>query len=137
MHGITHKVEYFETDQAGVVNNANYYHWMETARIESLAAAGISYEVMEENGFFGITLANSCEYRRAIRLGDTVDVEIVLTDMDDRFFNFKYTISDHESGKDKAYGTSKQCFCGFDGKMISLKDIKPELFEQLKSYIGK
>lgn len=137
MQPIIHRVEYFETDQAGVINNANYYHWMETARIEALSAAGISYKVMEENGFFGITLANSCEYRRAIRLGDTVEIEAVLTDMDDRFFNFSYSIRDAQSKKDKAFGTSKQCFVGFDGKMLSLKDVNPELFEHLKTFIGK
>lgn len=132
-----HQVEYHETDQAGVVNNTYYYHWMENARIYALSEGGLSYAVMEENGLFGVTLANSCEYRRGIRFGQTVEIKTVLTDMDDRFFNIKYTIMDADTKKECAYGTSKHCFCGFDGHMISLKEVNPALYDELSSHIGE
>ena len=137
MQPTIHKVEYYETDQMGVVHHSNYIRWMETARIEALDGAGLSYKTMEENGFVGVTLAVSCEYRRSVRFGQTVETEAVLTDMDEKFFNISYVIRDADSKKERAFGTSKHCFIGIDGKMISLKEANPELYAKLSSFVGK
>lgn len=132
-----HKVEYHEADPMGVVNNAYYFLWMETARINSLDEAGMNYKAMEDGGFFGVTLSNHCEYHRAVRFGQTVEIEPVLAEVDERFMTINYTIRDADSKKECATATSKHCFVGLDGKMLSLAEAAPELFEHIKTLIGK
>lgn len=137
MQPYIHKVDFYETDQMSVVHHSNYIRWFETARIDALDQAGLTYSKMEEVGLFGVTLAVSCEYRRSVRFGQTVEVEPVLTEMDDRFFTIRYTVRDAETKKERATGESKHCFVGFDGKMLSLKEADPALFESITSLIGK
>lgn len=131
------KVQYYETDQMGVVHHSNFIRWMESARIDALDKAGLTYKKMEEEGFFGATLAVSCEYRRSVRFGQTVEIECKLKEMDERFMTISYTIRDANSKKERAFGESKHCFLGFDGKMISLETEKPELFESIKALLSE
>ena len=137
MEPYIHKVDFYETDQMGVVHHSNYIRWFETARIDALDQAGLTYAKMEEDGLFGVTLSVSCEYRRSVRFGQTVEVEPVLTDVDDRFMTIHYVVRDADSKKERATGDSKHCFVGLDGKMLSLKEQDPTLYESIRNLIGK
>ena len=137
MQATLHKVEYHELDPMGVVNHANFIQWMENARIDALDSAGLSYKVMEEQGFFGATVAVSCEYKRSVRFGQTVEIEPTLSELDGRFFTISYVIRDANSKKERATATSKHCFVGFDGKLMSLEETNPQLFQQIKALLGK
>ena len=53
----THRVQYYETDQMGIVHHSNYIRWFEEARIDWMRHCGISYREMEKQG---------------IRIGDNV-----------------------------------------------------------------
>ncbi len=44
----THRVNYSEVDQMGVVYHANYLVWLDVARCELLRQAGMSYRELEE-----------------------------------------------------------------------------------------
>ena len=46
----THKVQYYETDQMGIVHHSNYIRWFEEARSDVLEKAGMGYDVMEAEG---------------------------------------------------------------------------------------
>ena len=61
-----HKVLYRDCDMMGVVNNANYVHFMEDARVDALSQIGCEYKGMEERGFAGPVL------RLSVKDGDTV-----------------------------------------------------------------
>ena len=132
-----HLVQYYETDQMGVVHHSNYIRWFETARIDALDQAGLTYAKMEEDGLFGVTLSVSCEYRRSVRFGQTVEVEPVLTDVDDRFMTIHYVVRDADSKKERAAGDTKHCFVGLDGKMLSLQEADPALYQNILALIGK
>ena len=46
----THRVQYYETDQMGIVHHSNYIRWFEEARIDWMRHCGISYREMEKTG---------------------------------------------------------------------------------------
>ena len=52
MNPYIHKVDFYETDQMGVVHHSNYIRWFETARIDALDQAGLTYAKMEEDGHY-------------------------------------------------------------------------------------
>ena len=48
--GTLHKVQYYETDQMGVVHHSNYIRWFEEARAEWMEAVGLPYAQLEAEG---------------------------------------------------------------------------------------
>ena len=71
------RVYYEDTDAAGVVYYANYLKYLERARTEWLAAAGVSLSALdvEHNAVF-VVHRLEIDYRRPARLGDSLTVSL-------------------------------------------------------------
>ena len=63
------------TDHAGVMWHGAYVSWLEEARVEALASAGLDYAVMSRMGVEMPVVSLRVEYLRALRHGDWVTVE--------------------------------------------------------------
>ena len=50
---ITRRVEFSETDLAGIMHFTNFYRWMEICEHEFLRSVGLSVDMEDENGRFG------------------------------------------------------------------------------------
>ena len=57
-----HKVQYYETDQMGIVHHSNYIRWFEEARTDYMERLGIGYEKMEEQGTVIMTCGTCLDY---------------------------------------------------------------------------
>ena len=64
------KVRDYECDIQGVVNNANYQHYLEYARHEFLEHIGGSFSQMHNQGFDLMVSKITLEYKRPLRGGD-------------------------------------------------------------------
>ena len=64
------KVRDYECDIQGVVNNANYQHYLEYARHEFLEYIGGSFSQMHTQGFDMMVSKITLEYKRPLRGGD-------------------------------------------------------------------
>ena len=64
------KVRDYECDIQGVVNNANYQHYLEYARHEFLEYIGGCFSQMHEEGFDMMVSKITLEYKRPLRGGD-------------------------------------------------------------------
>jgi len=62
MHVLDMRVRYGETDRAGVVYYANYFHYFEIGRTEYLRALGTAYRGLEERGIFFVVAEACCKY---------------------------------------------------------------------------
>jgi acyl-CoA thioester hydrolase len=71
----TVRVRYAETDQMGVVYYANYFVWFEVARADLLRTLGWSYREMEHSGVSLPVIEAHCEYRRAAKYDDELEVK--------------------------------------------------------------
>ena len=60
----THRVQYYETDQMGIVHHSNYIRWFEEARIDWMRHCGISYREMEKQGIIVPVLGVEATYRQ-------------------------------------------------------------------------
>lgn len=56
-----------------------YYDWAAFARIEFLNACGLTPAVMTQLKFGPILFREECVFKKEIRLGDTITIDIVLT----------------------------------------------------------
>ena len=71
------RVYYEDTDAAGVVYYANYLRYLERARTEWLAAAGVTLRALKiEHNVVFVVHRLEIDYRRPARLGDSLTVTL-------------------------------------------------------------
>lgn len=68
----TIRVRDYETDSQGIVNNANYLHYLEITRHDFCEAAGTSFLAMQREGLDPVVRKIEIEYLRSLTLGDTM-----------------------------------------------------------------
>ena len=65
------KVRDYECDIQGIVNNANYQHYMEHTRHEFLESLGVNFGEMHEQGLDAYVYKVTINYRKSLRSGDS------------------------------------------------------------------
>ena len=96
---ITHRVNYSETDQMGVVYHARYLVWLDVARCEHLRATGLSYRELEELGFRLAVSEATLRYRQPARYDDAVRVRCWVREAVARRVTFGYSIEHASAGR--------------------------------------
>ena len=64
------KVRDYECDLEGIVNNANYQHYMEHTRHEFLLHAGLSFAEMNRQGIVPVVARIAIDYKTPLRSRD-------------------------------------------------------------------
>jgi acyl-CoA thioester hydrolase len=121
------RARYAETDQMGVIHHANYYIWMEVARVELCEAMGFRYRDMEEKG--GVLLAvveSSCRYISSVRFDDEVVIATRISKVNSRMLTFTYDMS--VDGRHVADGETRHIFLNRFMKPTRLPDLYRSLF---------
>lgn len=62
------KVRDYECDLQGIVNNANYQHYIEHTRHEFLLSAGISFAQLHEQGIDAVVARLSIAFKTPLRV---------------------------------------------------------------------
>lgn len=66
------KVRDYEVDSQGIVNNANYLHYLEITRHDFCEHAGTSFREMQEKGLDPVVRKIEIEYLSSLTLGETM-----------------------------------------------------------------
>ena len=73
----TRRVEFADTDMAGIVHFANFFRYMEAAEVEFLRSRGVSVAMSWEGDRIGFPrVAASCDYLVPVTFGDVMDVAV-------------------------------------------------------------
>ncbi len=119
------RVRYAETDQMGVVYYANYFVWMEVARVAFCRHAGFEYRDMEREAGAQLAVTEArCQYRAPARFDDEVDLVCWVTESRSRSVRFAYEML--RDGELLATGETLHTVIDSRGKMIRL----PEQYRQ-------
>ncbi len=73
------KVRDYEVDAEGIVNNANYLHYLEHTRHEFCQEAGLSFRRMHEEGLDPVVTRIEIKYLRSLGLGDSMVSKLSLS----------------------------------------------------------
>ena len=130
----THKVHYYETDKMGITHHSNYIRWMEEARIDFLGKIGCGYDKIEAMGIISPVTAVDCRYKSTTTFGDVVTIDVWVAEFKGVRLKIGYIMTKAD-GTVACEGASEHCFMDTDGKIISLKRAKPEIYETLIKYI--
>ena len=72
------KVRDYECDLQGIVNNANYQHYMEHSRHEFLETLGVNFGKLHDDGIDAMVSKITIEYKLPLRSGDRFVIGINL-----------------------------------------------------------
>lgn len=67
------QVRDYEVDAEGIVNNAEYLHYMEHTRHEFCKMAGYTFRHMQDDGVSPVVTKIEIEYKRSLGLSDEMD----------------------------------------------------------------
>lgn len=127
-----HKVQYYETDQMGIVHHSNYIRWFEEARTDLMEQMGLSYDKMEEQGILSPVLSVEADYLRMVHFGDTVSIEAYIKEYNGIKLTVAYEVISDRTEMVHCRGTSKHCFIDRDGRPLALKHAQAEFHEMLR-----
>ncbi|MCI7812611.1 MAG: thioesterase family protein [Lachnospiraceae bacterium] len=129
-----HRVQYYETDQMGIVHHSNYIRWFEEARVDLLGKLGIGYKTMEESGILSPVLEVHAIYKTMAHFDDIVQVEIKVEKYNGIVLELSYEVKDKETGEVRCCGNTKHCFLNREGRPLSLKKSYPEFDKVLYKF---
>jgi len=102
-------VRYAETDQMGVVYYANYFVWMEIARVEYCRSVGFHYKDMElEDGVLLAVAESHCRYVSPAHFDEEIRIITSVPDVNRRFVSFDYEMTC--KGRRVAIGQTRHVF---------------------------
>ncbi len=118
------RVRYAETDQMGIVHNANYLVWFEVGRSEFCRAKGFSYKEMEEEENALMVVAESyCRYKSPAYYEDILTIRTRVEEIRSRSLRFIYEV--HRASDDMliAEGETLHVVTDKDKKVRMLPEI--------------
>lgn len=90
----TRRIEFCDTDMAGIVHFANFFRFMESAEVEYLRARGLSVKMDWESRSIGFPrVSASCDYLKAAYFEDLLDVETTIDQVGKKSVTFAFTFS--------------------------------------------
>lgn len=131
----THKAQYYETDQMGIIHHSNYIRWFEEARIDFFEKINCSYKSIEELGILSPVLEVQAKYLSMVHFDDTVKIETSIESFNGIKLTMHYSITDAQTGELRTDGISRHCFMDRNGKFVSLKRSYPDLYEKIMQYL--
>jgi acyl-CoA thioester hydrolase len=96
---ITHRVNYSETDQMGVVYHARYLVWLDVARTEHLRRSGTTYAELERLGLRLAVGEARIRFRQPARYDDLVRVRCWVREQASRRVTFGYAVEHADDGR--------------------------------------
>ena len=75
----TRRVEFADTDMAGIAHFSNFFRWMESAEVAFLRSRGVSVVLPWEGEHLGFPrVAASCDYLKPVRFDDLLEVTVAV-----------------------------------------------------------
>ena len=131
---VTRRVEFHDTDMAGIVHFSNFFRYMEVAEVEFLRARGLHVAWQQSQGErLGFPrVAASCDFRRPLRFEDEVEITVTIARLGSKSvtYNFEFVCR----GEQVAQGSVTAACCRRkpDGSYESI-EIPPELRAKLEA----
>ncbi len=104
------RVEFADTDMAGIAHFAQFFVWMEIAEHEFLRSRGLSVFFEKDGQKYGIPrVSASCDYRKPLRYQDEFEIEVRLAKLGSS--SLQYELTFEKGGEVHARGTLSACLC--------------------------
>ena len=126
------RVQYYETDNMGIVHHSNYIRYFETARTEMFRMSGYSYDDMEKSGIYMPVLSVSADFKTPAVYDEVLVLACRVSKLKGASIEIEYEIRGEESGVVHVRGKSSHGFTTPDLKPVRLKKEAPQLYDIFK-----
>lgn len=127
-----HRVEFFETDLAGIVHFANFYRYMEQAEHSFFRSLDLKiHDTLPDGTVFGWPrVSASCSFRSPARYEDEIEIHVTVVRRTIRSLTTTYDFFRGETLL--ATGEMKTAYCLVPaGGGLQSAEMPPEYFERL------
>ncbi len=101
-----HRVEFAETDMAGIVHFANFFRMMEAAEHSFFRSLGFSIHGAGEGGTTGWPRVHAaCDYMRPLRFEDEVEIHLLVAEVRSRSIRYQFIFRKVSDGLEIARGS--------------------------------
>lgn len=102
-HTLIHRVQFSETDMAGVVHFSNYFKWMEEVEHAFFRSIGLSVIMPQDGAHLSWPrVAASCDYQGPVRFEDEIELRLKITRVGEK--SLAYEVRFLKDGKPVALG---------------------------------
>lgn len=96
---MTHRVEFADTDMAGIMHFANFFRFMERTEHAFLRSMGTSVHAHHEGQTFGWPRVHvECDFVKPLRFEDEVEVELRVREKRERSLVYDFTFRKLQDG---------------------------------------
>ncbi len=129
------RLNYYETDQMGIIHHSNYIRFFEEARLDMMKKVGLDYRIMEEMGIIIPVTFAECKYLLPLHFDEEIVIHTRMTKYDGIKMEVTYEIYHADSDVLCTVGKTGHCFLDRDLKPIRMKRKYPELYAKLKEMV--
>ncbi|HCK42295.1 MAG: 4-hydroxybenzoyl-CoA thioesterase [Planctomycetaceae bacterium] len=132
----TRLVEFHDTDMAGIMHFASFFHYMESAEHEFIRSLGLSVHSLVEGDTLSFPrVAASCDYKRPVHCENALDIEVRLIRIGNK--SLCYAIDFSHAGHDVAAGQITCVCCRvLPGKPLTSVPIPAAIVAKLQPYLS-
>ena len=107
----TRRVEFGDTDMAGIVHFANFFRFMEAAETEFLRTLGVSVSWFEQGQKLGFPrVSASCDFQKAVRFEDVLTIAVIVENVGVKSVSYRFDFT-NERGEPVAVGRITAVLC--------------------------
>jgi YbgC/YbaW family acyl-CoA thioester hydrolase len=121
----TRRVEFADTDMAGIAHFANFFRYMESAEVDFLHALGLSVKLEWEQEHLGFPrVAAACDYLRPVTFEDVLEIEVRVDKVGRKSVSFAFDFRCRGEVVARGRVTSVCCRVGADRQLeaVALPD---------------
>src|ERR1700744_5358745 len=102
----THRVEFAETDMAGIVHFSNFFRMMEATEHAFFRSLGFTIHGTEEDTTVGWPrVSAACDYRAPLRFEEEVEIHLIVAEVRSRSIRYQFIFRKVGDGVEVARGS--------------------------------
>jgi YbgC/YbaW family acyl-CoA thioester hydrolase len=106
----TRRVDFVDTDMAGIAHFSNFFRYMESAEVEFLRSRGLSVGMDWENQHLGLPrVSASCDFMNPVRFLDVVEISVRVDRIGTKSITYAFEFT--KDGQPIATGRIVACCC--------------------------
>lgn len=135
---VSRRVDFADTDMAGIIHFSNYFRYMEFAEVAFLRARGLSVSMTWGEDKLGFPRVSAmCDFLHPVRFDDVIDIEVRVERVGRKSVTFAFDFS--HQGKQVAKGRLSAVCCRMRPGIHELEsiDIPEEIRKRLLDAAGQ
>lgn len=130
----THKVQYYETDQMGVLHYSNYIRWFEEARSHYMEETDLTYAKFEASGITIPVRKVREEYKHPCYFSELIEIKVHFQNYSKVRFDASYAVSESTTQEIRCVGYSRYATLSQKDKIVSLVHSHPEIYSEISQF---